>query len=81
MNIKGVAGDRDERGTDVEQMQTRRPKFSEPEVVSIFEELDLDTQEKRDVALRQEIVRKSADNQKVRYITRLSNSTKAAPTA
>ena len=81
MSSKGVAGDRDERGTGVEQMQTRRPEFSETEVVRIFEELDLETQEQRDVILRQEIVKKPADGQKVRYITRLSNSTKAAPTA
>lgn len=65
----------------MEQTQTRRPEFSETEVVRIFEELDLETQEQRDVILRQEVVKKPSSGQKVRYITRLSNSTKAAPTA
>lgn len=65
----------------MEQTQTRRPKFSETEVVSIFEDLDLETQEQRDDVLRRESVKRPADVHKVRYITRLSNSTKAAPTA
>jgi hypothetical protein len=43
--------------------------------------LELETQEQRDAILEQEDAGKPFEPRKVRYITRLSNSTTPAPTA
>lgn len=63
----------------MEQIQTEKTNFSEADVTRVFEELDLKTQEQRDAVLEQKSIGESSEPKKIRYITRLSNSTVPAP--